>query len=197
MLFLFSVFAGVALSQIYGSSNPSVVPVASVNLTGGAVRSPHNCSDLSNGLFDDCWAELKIRSYLRDWINGTICGREEGFADCFLRQHGWPGLSCADVSEGSCPPIQGYSKMDVRPFYVAVNIQRESRHLFASSNLTECARYQQLFLRLVEGSRVWRCCRRSEGSLSPVCIPNIKERGLESEQCCQRIQLHPHQRAQI
>ena len=82
-----------------------------------------NCSDITTGRANKCWFDLNLTQYVNDWLDNAICVPGEGFASCFLRQNGFPGLDCSQISVSACPAPQSDSIItDPRRFYVAYNI---------------------------------------------------------------------------
>ena len=82
-----------------------------------------NCSDLSTGRSNECWAELHITDYLNDWLSKHTCYEDEPFSDCFSRQNGFPDLNCTILDVKPCDTPQ-ISPLDIDPrvYYTAYNI---------------------------------------------------------------------------
>lgn len=78
----------------------------------------------STALVPECWAELEVEKYLTDWwaANGTACGTL-GFAQCFLKNNRYPGLTCDEITVDTCPPIDTNGDFDSQQqFYALWNI---------------------------------------------------------------------------
>ena len=93
---------------------------------------PHNCSDLSTGLGNDCIATLNIPEYVQSWLSTHQCNAGEAFGNCFLRQSGAQGYDCTTLTttitdnvtalNGACPlPFQNIFTTPEQ-FYTARNI---------------------------------------------------------------------------
>ena len=86
-----------------------------------------NCSDVTTGRSNKCWAELNLTDYVNNWVKNADCDQGEGFSDCFLRQYGLSNLNCSALVAGQCPAPQSPTLInDSKVFYVAYNIYGKS-----------------------------------------------------------------------
>ena len=84
-----------------------------------------NCTILSTGLSSNCWADLDLTSWLKNWTATHYCYPNEGFSTCFLRQNYFPGYDCSGIAANRCVPPQAFPWQDVYSFYVSYNIYCE------------------------------------------------------------------------
>ena len=110
------------------STNTTDGTIPGLLVPGGNPDSDQvNCSDLVTGRKNDCWLELGLTEYLREWLADATCYEGEGFAGCFMRQNHFPGLDCTQITPNSCPAIQSDEvNKDPRTFYIAYNIYGRS-----------------------------------------------------------------------
>ncbi|KAI4159517.1 MAG: hypothetical protein LQ342_006518 [Letrouitia transgressa] len=82
-----------------------------------------DCFDLSTGRDNKCWKELKLTEWVQEWWETHYCYADEGFAECFLRQEGFPSLDCTGIKPGACvaPMSDGLNRKPYL-FYVVYNI---------------------------------------------------------------------------
>ncbi|KAJ0118423.1 hypothetical protein J7T55_009206 [Diaporthe amygdali] len=75
-----------------------------------AQSSTLDCTPSStSGLQPDCWAQLKVSEYIKDWLdaNGTAADCDNlGFAQCFLQYNGYSGRTCNLLSRGTCDSFE-------------------------------------------------------------------------------------------
>ena len=130
-----------------------------------------NCSDITTGRANRCWAELNLTAYVNDWLSKAVCAAGEGFASCFLRQNGFPGLDCTHISGSACPAPQSDRILDdPKRFYVAYNIYGKPVSTLPPRHwdLTFVSSHQRLFLQLVDrGGQQWRDCQQQHRRNSP------------------------------
>ena len=82
-----------------------------------------NCTDVTTGRDNKCWAELKLTQWVEDWVDTNACYTGEAFASCFLRREGFPGLDCTGIKIDTCTSPQGDNVLkEPEVFYVAYNI---------------------------------------------------------------------------
>ena len=94
-----------------------------VGNSNGLASNLVNCSDVTSGRSNTCWAQLNLTGYVKDWTNSNVCYPGEGFSTCFLRKNGFPGLDCSGISVSSCvAPQSDAVNSDAKKFYVAYNI---------------------------------------------------------------------------
>lgn len=84
------------------------------------------CTNITTRRANRCWNELNLTQWVTDWTKNHTCYEEEGFSTCFLRQNGFPGLDCSQISPDACTaPRYSYTVNLVKNpkvFYVAYNI---------------------------------------------------------------------------
>ena len=73
--------------------NPGVI----TNPAATPVSAEVNCTDVTTGRDNKCWAELNLTRWVEDWIDTNACYTGEAFASCFLRKEGFPGLDCTGI----------------------------------------------------------------------------------------------------
>ena len=141
-----SVPSTVQNNNLTGVSNTTNVTLTTNGTIPAYVGNPENpnadqvnCSDLVTGRANDCWARLNLTQYVKDWILTHECYSGEGFSTCYLRQSGFPGLDCSQISVSSCVAPQSDSiVLDPEKFYIAYNIYGDScPQTIKSSILTE------------------------------------------------------------
>ena len=82
-----------------------------------------NCTNLLTGRDNKCWDQLNLTDWVENWLFTHWCHENEGFASCFLREEGFPGLDCTGIRPGSCIAPTSQDLLD-KPhlFYVVYNI---------------------------------------------------------------------------
>ena len=112
-----------------GNNPNGTVPGFIPNTAGGTNSQYVNCSDVTTGRANKCWAELNLTQYVQDWRSSAVCFQGEGFSSCYLRQNGFPGLDCHTISGAACTAPQSDAAIDdPKRFYVAYNIYGQSNH---------------------------------------------------------------------
>lgn len=97
-------------------TNPAATPIS----------DEVNCTDVTTGRDNKCWGELKLTKWVEDWVDTNACYTSEGFASCFLRKEGFPGLDCTGIKIDTCTSPQGDNVLkEPEVFYVAYNIYGE------------------------------------------------------------------------
>lgn len=122
-----------------GDNNAGVIP-GQVGNEQSPQRDQGSCVDVTTTRNNSCWAILNVTEYVKTWVNKTVCGQGEGFANCFMRQNGFPGYDCGNIGTGaSCPAISNpTAQQDPRLWYTALNIQGKRPRPFSTSTpLTE------------------------------------------------------------
>ena len=103
--------------------------------TKKGLRNPGDkvdCSDIRAGRNNECWAQLDLTAYVKDWIVAHECKQGEAFATCYLRQNGFGSVDCTGLNPGSCPPPVTSGNSDVKNLYVAYNIYGKTPFIFRS-----------------------------------------------------------------
>lgn len=99
--------------------NPGVI----TNPAATPVSAEVNCTDVTTGRDNKCWAELDLTRWVEDWVDTNACYKDEAFASCFLRKEGFPGLDCTGIKIDTCTSPQGDNVLkEPEVFYVAYNI---------------------------------------------------------------------------
>ena len=126
MILSIALLAGLAVAQCHADSVPLTV-------YGGNVSTIHgsNCYDLTGGIQARCWRTLNVTEYIQTWSSNSVCSAVEGFANCFLRQNGFPAFDCEVIGTGAaCPAIEmNVTESDPRVVYVANSIQSKVVHV--------------------------------------------------------------------
>jgi hypothetical protein len=102
--------------------NPFLTGTVAQNSTTGALKSLPTCAPkASTALVPECWIELEVEKYLVDWwtANEASC-RTLGFAQCFLKNNRYPGLTCDEIAVGTCPPIDTNGAFDSQQQFYAL-----------------------------------------------------------------------------
>ncbi len=102
----------------------------------GLDGSQVDCTNLTTGRANKCWAELKLTQWVINWANDNKCYESEGFSTCFLRLNNFWGLDCSQIAPNACVPPQN-PNLAVQPevFYVAYNIYgtHETKRLLSAA----------------------------------------------------------------
>ena len=81
-----------------------------------------NCSSLDTGTRSECFLELDIPGYIRNWVSTNECFPDEGFFSCYLRRNKKAGFDCDIIAAAdSCPPPTS-DNPEPKVYYTVYNI---------------------------------------------------------------------------
>ncbi|KAM5363151.1 hypothetical protein ACJA88_013672 [Fusarium oxysporum] len=112
------------LTTLFMGSTLVFQALAQKNTTVILKSLPKCAPKAPTALVPECWVELEVEEYLIDWwaTNEASCG-SLGFAQCFLKNNRYPGLTCDEITVDTCPPIDTNGDFDSQQqFYALWNI---------------------------------------------------------------------------
>ncbi|KNB14164.1 hypothetical protein FOXG_13083 [Fusarium oxysporum f. sp. lycopersici 4287] len=112
------------LTTLFMGSTLVFQALAQKNTTAILKSLPKCAPKAPTALVPECWVELEVEEYLIDWwaTSEASCG-SLGFAQCFLKNNRYPGLTCDEITVDTCPPIDTNGDFDSQQqFYALWNI---------------------------------------------------------------------------